>query len=263
MKAERRRELKHNSLIWTLQGIPDQIKKYQSQISLALVLIALGIVLIRYRINAREQRLVDAQAAMAIATEDADRLKGSHLSPGNDPLLLIREREEAYSDGLQQADTVLEKAPDSEKAMKAQALLTKGDLNFEMANLPDLPGADTQPSLRPQESEDSLLSGASDAYTQVIQNYPDQHFAVVAAHFGLAAVAENRGQWDDAKAQYQAILDGDAEQAFKDIATQRLGILPELQRPVMIDLPSAVPPASATTQPTTKPQTLGPPSTRK
>ena len=40
MKAERRHELKVNSLSWTLQGFPETVKKYQSQIALGMVLIA-------------------------------------------------------------------------------------------------------------------------------------------------------------------------------------------------------------------------------
>jgi predicted negative regulator of RcsB-dependent stress response len=81
----------------------------------------------------------------------------------------------------------------------------------------------------------------------VLQNYPGQKFAVAAAHFGLAAVAENRAvgggtgapdasQWDTAKAQYQAVLDSNAEQAFKDVATMRMGLLPQLSKPVAIGL---------------------------
>jgi tetratricopeptide (TPR) repeat protein len=264
MKAQRRHELKSNSLIWTLQGLPEQIKKYQSRIALVMVLVALAIVLVRYRITAAEQRLVDAQAAMGIATDDLARLRNSVYYRGTDLDTVMKTREAAYSDGLEQADAAFQKASDSRPAMKAQALLDKGDFNFEMANFPELPGATTQASLRPAESQDSLLSGAADAYGQVIQNYPDQKFAVVAARFGLAAVNENRGAWDDAKTQYQAILDSDAEQAFKDVAKQRLDLLPQLSQPVTIGLqaatkesvgvePMPIPALRAvTTQPSTK-----------
>ncbi len=159
----------------------------------------------------------------------------------------MRDREDFYAEGLQQADQVLQKAPDSQTAMKAQALLLKGDFNFDMANLPDLPGAATQPALRPAESADSLLSNAADAYTQILQNYGSDASAVTAAHFGLAAVAENRGDWNDAKAQYQAVLDSGTEAPYKALASRRLLLLPQLQQSATLEL-------GATTQPGTRPQ---------
>jgi hypothetical protein len=261
MKAQRRQELKANSLLWHIQGLPEQIKKYQSQIALVLLLIALAIVLIRYRMNAAEQRLYDAQAAMAIAGEDLTRLRSLQAFGLGDLENLMKAREEAFEDGLQQADTAFQKAPDSQAAMKAQALLDKGDLNFEMANFPELPGASTRPALRPAESEDTLLSGAADAYSQVINGYADQKFAVAASRFGLAAVSENRGNWDDAKKQYQAILDSDADQPFKDMANQRMALLPQLSQPVTVDLQAATQPLGPVI-PTTMPA-VPLPTTRK
>jgi hypothetical protein len=245
MKAERRHELKANSLIWTLQGLPETIKKYQSQIALGLVLIALAIVMVKYRINIAQERLMAAQQSLGVAADDLRRLKNMAFNPGSDGVQFMKAREEYYSDGLQQADEAFSKSPDSQDAMKAEALLHKGDLNFEMANTPELPGAATQPALRLAEPEDNLLSNASDAYSQVLQNYPGQKFAATAARFGLAAVAENRAvagggsdasQWDAAKAQYQSVLDSDAEAAFKTIATLRMGLIPQLSKPAAIGL---------------------------
>jgi hypothetical protein len=260
MKAERRHVLKSNSLIWHLQGLPETIKKYQSQIALVMVLIALVIVMVRYRINIAQERLFAAQQSLGVAADDLRRLKNMAFNPEADGVQYMKAREEYYSDGLQQADEAFQKAPDSQEAMKAEALLDKGDLNFEMANTPELPGAATQPALGLPEPEDSLLSNASDAYTQILQNYSTQKFAVMAAHFGLAAVAENRAvagggsnasQWDAAKAQYQAVLDSDAEAGFKTIATLRMGLIPQLSKPAAIGLTA-----------TTKPVALGP-STQK
>ena len=245
MKAQRRHELKANSLIWTLQGLPETIKRYQSQIALGLVLVALAIVMIRYRINTAEQRLAAAQQGLSIANEQLHRLQSSRFYPGADALQYVKQREEFYSDGLQQADDALQKAPDSQPALKAEALLVKGDINFEVANSPEMAGAATQPALRPAETMDTLLNSAYDAYMQVVQNYPEQKFAATAAHFGLAAVAEDRAvagggsdvaQWDAAKAQYQAILDSNAEPGFKAVATQRIELLPQLQQPAAIGL---------------------------
>jgi hypothetical protein len=257
MKAQRRQELKANSLLWHIQGLPEQIKKYQSQIALVFLLIALAIVLIRYRMNAATQRLYDAQAAMAISTDDLDNLRRLQVYAFSPDQMdrLMKAREEAFADGLQQADTVFQKAPDSQPAMKAQALLAKGDLNFEMANFAPLPGAATRPELRPAESDESLLTAAAEAFSQVIDNYPDQKFAVAHARLGLAAVNENRGNWDDAKKQYQAIIDSDADQGFKYLAAKRIALLAQISQPVMIDLQAAGQ-SSHVTAPSTAPTTM-------
>jgi len=247
MKAQRRRELKANSLIWTLQGLPETIKKYQSQVSLGLVLIALAILLIQYRIRTAQERLEAARMSLGNAADDLQRLRRMSFDPEGNAQAFMIQREGVFSDGLQQVNTVLQKTPEGEVQMKAQALLDKGDLNFEMANYPELSGAATQPALRPAESRDTLLGNAFDAYSQAIQDYAGQRSVATAAHFGLAAVAEDRAaggdpsQWDAARAQYQAVIDGDAEQPFKVLAKQRLQLLSQLQLPATIDL-------SATTQ---------------
>lgn len=239
MKAQRRHELKANSLIWHLQGLPEKIKEYQSQIALGLVVIALAVLMVRYRINAAQQRLAEAYQGLNIASDDLQRLK--QFYPSANSAELMAHRAGYYAEGLQEADQAFQKAPDNLPMLKAEALLDKGDINFEMANSPELPGAASQPALRPAESDDSLLASAHDAYAQVLHDFADQKFAVTAAHFGLAAVAEDRAasdasQWDAAKAEYQAIVDSDAEPAFKAAASQRLQILPQLQRPAAVGL---------------------------
>jgi tetratricopeptide (TPR) repeat protein len=248
MKSERRRELRQNALIWHLQGLPEKIKQYQSQISLVLIVIALGVVLIQYRMRTAEEKLDAAREAVAIATQDFNQLQ-STLGVVRDPAMGMRQREEWYADGIQQTQDALQKAPDTQQFLKAHALLIKGDLSFEMSNLPEMPGASTQPALRPAESMDDLLSAASDAYSQALQTYGDIPSVAVSARFGLAAVAENQSQWDAARQQYQAIISSNAAQPYKDYAKQRMDLLDQLQRPAAVDF-------SATTQPTTA--TVGP-----
>jgi len=251
MKADRRRELKANSLSAMLQQLPELAKKYQSQIALVLIVAALAVALVRYRYSAAQSRLANAQQGLAVASQSLQRLEEFYHP---DPQVLAKGRESYFDDGLQEADQVLQNAPDSQTGLKAQALLVKGDFNFDMANLPLPPGAATQPSLQPAESIDSLLSAAADAYTQVVQNYPSEKSAVTAAHFGLAAVAEDRKAWDDAKKEYQAILNGDADAPYKALAQQRLQMLSQIQRPLTTNLPANPPTSvSATTQPTTRP----------
>jgi len=251
MKSERRRELRQNALIWHLQGLPEKIKQYQSQISLVLIVIALGIVLIQYRMRSAQERLEAAQGAVALATQDLDQLR-SVLGPFRDSAMAMRQREDWYADGIQQTEDALQKAPDSQRYLKSHALLMKGDLSFEMSNLPELPGASTQPALRTAESVDDLLSAASDAYSQALQTYPDIPTVAVSARFGLAAVAENQSNWDVARQQYQAIISGDASQPYKDYAKKRMDLLEQLAKPAAVDFSASTQPATMTMGPTTR-----------
>ena len=70
------------------------------------------------------------------------------------------------------------------------------------------------------------------------------------ARLSLAAVAENRGKWDEARELYEAIKnDEKAILAFKDQATVRLAQLPNLQNKPYI---------APTTAPTTAPAATNP-----
>ena len=259
MKAQRRHELKQNSLIATLQQLPTTIKQYQSQIALVVVVIALAVVVIRYKINSAAERLAEAQASLGIAGDDLSRLRQTVPNPRDDSKAIMQEREMLYSEGIKEADDALEKAPLSKESLRAQTLLTKGDLNFEVANAPELPGAATEPSLRPSESDQQLLDDAYEAYSQVVQNYPSQTSDVTQARFGLGAVAEDRAvlnggsdpaQWAAAKQQFQAVLDSDAPAGFKNLAGQQMQLLPQLQRPLMTEL--SAPSSQPSAQPTKK-----------
>jgi hypothetical protein len=63
--------------------------------------------------------------------------------------------------------------------------------------------------------------------------------AVVSARFGLAAVAENRGEWDKAREHYQKVVDdGAVPQPFKDQAAARVKALEKISKPVLLGGPA-------------------------
>jgi hypothetical protein len=84
---------------------------------------------------------------------------------------------------------------------------------------------------------------------------------VTTARLGLANVAEQRHQWDAARAEYQKIIDDpNAAAAFKDQARLRIEDLKRLQTPPLLGKPATAPveePATtrASTGPTTQPAT--------
>jgi hypothetical protein len=256
MKAQRRHELKENSLIRSLKQLPSAGQQYGSRIALGIVLVAVVVLVIRSRMNASADRLNMAQQSLNQAGGDLFQLKERLVSQPGGESQVAQDRQALYSDGIKLADDAIEKAGAKDMHIKAQALLYKGDLNFELANLPPLPGAATQPSLGPDEKPQELLDHAEAAYSQVLSDCPDELFPVTAAHFGLAAVAENRAmtdhsQWEVARQHYQSILDSGAAPAFKNLASQRLALLTQLQQPVLTDVPPMFP--GALSRPTTAP----------
>jgi hypothetical protein len=118
--------------------------------------------------------------------------------------------------------------------------------------MPSLAGASTQPSLQFKDPKE-LLASASDAYQSVLNTYADQKHAAVAARFGLAAIAENRGDFDAAKKQYEAISQMTSDiAAYQQMANLRLKMVDDLRKPVIManaaTEPADLPPEVPTTQ---------------
>src|SRR5439155_10724022 len=149
------------------------------------------------------------------------------------------------------------------KAVLAAAVVAQGDYAWAMANFPVVPAAATQPSLRPPPDHD-FIKEARNAYQEVLSQYPDQLLPAIAAHFGLAAIAENEGNWDEARRQYEvAKSTAEKMQEFRTVAEGKLKRLEEIRKPLLIgQVPEKMeipqPPAAttqATTQPTARPTT--------
>ena len=267
MKAQRRHELKQNSLIHALQNLPETGKLYGSQIALGVILVALVIIWVRCRATSATERVTAAEQSVGGASDSLKRLKMAlQMQRGDEPAVAM-ERRQMFAQGVAMVDDALERVGDRDPQVKAQALLLRGDLNFTMANLPQLAGAATQPSLRPDQPTGDLLNSAADAYGQVLQEFPSDDFAATSAHFGLAAVAEDRAgasgdpqQWETARLQYQAIVDGGASPAFRSLAMERLKSLALVQQPLTIDLglKAATQPSVPSTMPSLTPMSLSP-----
>ena len=89
--------------------------------------------------------------------------------------------------------------------------------------------------------------------------------AVIKAHFGLAAIAEDQANWDEAKQHYDAITGmSDASLMFQNLAKAKLERLKEIRQPLLVgivpekaevpkpvDLPSTITPSTTTTTPST------------
>jgi hypothetical protein len=121
-------------------------------------------------------------------------------------------------------------------------MLARGDLNWTAASLPPLPGAATQPALHMAKSSKEYLSNAAEAYQAITSGYSDVTHADMAARFGLAAIHEQRGEWEQAKSIYQKIAADAAKfPSYKQLADARLTAVDTLRQPVIMGKPATEP----------------------
>jgi hypothetical protein len=259
MKAQRRHELKTNILAQKLWDLPTTLRQEGAKFLVAGVIVLLAVVLIRMQITSRRQARVDAQNAIALARYQVEYLTRM------EPYLISRfgtiPREQSESIARERVRVVavvrdsLSKVPVDDAPIRAEARVLVGDLNWTVANLSDLPGAATQPSLRLSESRQDHLQAAKFAYEEVLKTYPEQKLQVITARLGLGAIAEDQQQWDVAKEHYQQVVnDPGASEVFKTAAGSLLQKLQETRQPILAAYPATQP----TTLPTTRETALGP-----
>ena len=231
MKSERRHELKTNALARGL-GSPETLRRHGSKVLLAVIVILLIIVWVRQRRSSTAERTIQIAAALTEARQLIDNLKelGNFAASPQD----MATNRQAWT---VRVESLLEQVAESDDpAVRAEGLVARGDLYWALANIPELPGAATQPLLRAERPAEEYLAQAEQAYQNVVAS-PEEapRSSVVTARLGLAAVAENRGDWDGATRQYQALIDDAATpQPMKDLAEARLRILPQLRRPIRL-----------------------------
>ena len=207
------------------------------------VLVAAAIVLaVRWWVNsaanARQQVMVELNAAR----QSVDQLRGPRVAQ-LPPDQLVSQSKVIRATATAAVDDVLAKADDA--SVKARALLVRGDLCWTLANLPEAPGATTQPSLRPDVPADQMLRQASDAYAAVIDLTGAEPLSVAAAHLSLAAVAENRGDWAAATSHLKAVADNadPAVAVLSSAAQAQLAEVPLIQTPAYLAPPTTAPTA--------------------
>ena len=115
----------------------------------------------------------------------------------------------------------------NDDATRARSSRLVGDYNWYLATLPT-PMPATRPSgeyveLLPSEDR---LADAEAAYTKVIDDYAADAAQQVAARMGLAAIAEENGDFDAARDHYQVLLDDDrTPEPFAEVARRQIDVL--------------------------------------
>ena len=255
MKAERRHQLQDNELAKQLETLPEKLQRHASKIVLAVTCVALTVFIYRYRVNSATQwqvALANATAAAQLGPRHLRSLDSQFIPPQE----LAGLRNSLMQEVNNAIDTILREAEGDEgAALRADALVAKGNLNWTLANLAPLPGSATQPALALKPREE-YLKLAEAAYRDVLTAYKNQMVAWVSAQFGMAAVAENRGDWPAAQAAYAAVInDTSVASGFQQQARNKLLMMREIQGPVLL---SAYPASAPSSQPATAPGTTAP-----
>lgn len=262
MKAERRHELQTNELAKVITGAPSAYGRYGGRVLLVAVAAVLVFVLVRYRITASRESARMARENLTAARSIISNLHIADLlpAPPNEAASLRRRWTAEASTALEEAGRLSD-----EPQVLSEVLLARGDLNWALSTLTDVPGAATQPSLRMEETAEQLINGAAQSYTAILNQYPDETNAVVGAHFGLAGIAENRGNWDEARKHYQAIVDNPKiAEAFRGQAKLRIENAAQWSQPVLLvpatsqAVERGVPFLNPSTAPTTQSATTRP-----
>jgi hypothetical protein len=256
MKSERRHELQQNQLAKVIVGAPTWWQQYGGRALLAAIGILAVVLLVRYRISSTRANQARATESLASARESIIQLQNSGTY--NMPVpQQASQRTLLYNDTSAILDET-SRLPVS-NSLLAENWIAQGDLNWTLANLPELPGAATQPALQLPRDPQQLLKNAKEAYQTVLDKYPDQQRAVIAARFGLAAIAENMAEWDTAQNQYNAIAQiPNIAQAYLTQAKFRLDRLPEIRQTPILAEPATMPIAAL---PTTLPVGIAAPTT--
>jgi tetratricopeptide (TPR) repeat protein len=238
MKAERRHELKQNTLARGIENLPEASRQHGSRVLVGVLVALLVVFLIRQRITSSREAatraawsLDSARAAIGQIDEAID------FGGAQNPAGMAKLRQDVYQRSTDALQTVLDATDDPR--LLAEARLARGDLNWKLANFPDVPGAQTQPALQFARSREDLLKTAADSYLNVVEDPAAPPESMRTARLGLAAVYENRKEWDKARAEYQKIVNDNAvPKAFKDLAVERLNNLDQVQRPPLLASPS-------------------------
>lgn len=246
MKAERRHELHTNTLAQFLTDLPLYLRFHANKILIGVIVICLAVLLIRHRITSAAEAKLQTQAALQTAEVGIDQLRLADRGETTDAGRAANRRK--IVDGLTASiNQVLDNTSDAtEPGIRAEALLAQGDMYWTLANLPRIPGAATQPSLSMGKTTDQFLDDAEASYQRILKSYDSLKVAKATALFGLAAIEENRGNWDKAAGYYKQITgDASISRMFKDFADQRIIVIPQIKVPVFTGTFSSTQPSTA------------------
>ena len=226
MKSEERHKLKSNELEDSIKEIPEYIKVHLNKVIAGVSVTLLLIAGWMWYSNA-------TAGAEAQARQQLQNLTVKSVTLQRDSIIRDPDSEDNSAEGSY--NTTLLVAPygaladeQAGTAVGMTALLQQAEVIRSQLIFSSGPISDDQKAELCQKAE--LL------YQQVINTYPNAESAVAQAQLGLALLSEERGQWDKAKEQYQAIVDNQkfATTVFPTQAKKRLALLDEIKEPIVL-----------------------------
>ncbi len=229
MKSQRRHELQENVLSAEITQVVNFLRKRGGAIAWGVLIAALIFFVIVYARSRSQQKTARLQADFERATVDPNL-------PSDQRVRLLEELSEQDDDERLAALATLELGIDCAARMNAAG-----------------------PATDPVEWK-GLADRAAVYYRKVISEFADRKLAVAKAHLGLGKLAESRGDFEAASAEYQAVL-RISELSSHPIAMQTgasLRQLGMLARPVQMatTAPTTQPASQPATQPASGPETL-------
>lgn len=246
MKAERRHELQQNTLAKVLEDLPLYLRFHANKILVGVIVVCLLFLLYRHRTNSAEQSRELAKESLTNARMGMMQLKQVDQMNAND-LARASERKKLIDQVQLAIDQILSSTSDSSDApLRAEASVLRGDLLWEVANLPPLPGASTLPAAVAPPTTRESLDSAEAAYRETLVKYPNQSIPRVASLLALAAIEENRGNWEKALEQYKIVEDDTTiPQLYRSVAKARQEVIPTIRNRTFLGKFSSTAPATA------------------
>lgn len=252
MDSERRHELETNSLASFITRLPEYLRLHANKILLAIAVVAVVVLVFQYRARVaaqQEQLTADNLSAAWSAIGQLSRL----IVTAPDGEAFVRTRDDIERDAVIAIDGVLKDAGRSNRRLLSAALLARGELYWQLSQLPEPPGATTRPALNQSaRPKDELLKLSADAYQRVLSDFANDYAARITATFALAAIDESAARFDAARDRYQSLIDDATVLPHHvEVAKARLELLRNASRPMLIGPPTTLP----TTAPVEAPAT--------
>ncbi|MFP3938193.1 MAG: hypothetical protein ACLFVW_07600 [Phycisphaerae bacterium] len=211
MKSERRHELQQSEMVREFGKVRQFFHKWGNHLAwgvlIAAVIFAIGFYAYRSRRQKQDQLLARLNRVQTASLSQADSLSQAEH---------INELQELAG----QQDN---------RRVAAQAGVLLGDGYFVQYVVG---GEDDDFPLEPEEA----LNQAEQAYRRVIEQYGDFPRRVSRARYGLAKILETRQRFDEARKQYQAILDlpGLEGDPIVMLASEDAEAIDDLRQPVKL-----------------------------
>ncbi len=218
MKAARRKDLKTNELIQSIQEVVATVRQYGGHIAVAAIALVLVVAIGLYWRYSQQQRLHQAWSDVLMAAQRS----------GAGPIDRLQQLEQIAADH------------EGEHVGAVAELLLAGALVDEATY-----GSAADDATRREER----LGRAERAYRHVVERYEDDLVPRGAALMGLANLAEQQRDWEQAQSWYQKILADKRLEvtSYRTLAARGLETWPKLssEEVVFVEAPASTQPTAA------------------